>query len=876
MPDEYLPLLVFPEKRILQPEKGNGFPPGKQNLPGHGAQVDRIGRQIEHLEEDFARYQASLTGALAGLEPEMVLVIEIVGRLDDFRQAVEATGLEWLGETEIDDLEAEDDSFHERDAAGQPAVKPLRGRMFLAMSNMAGLQEILALWEQWKANRSLPYGKTKWKAVFEQLNVLRRWGIEETLVETGMIDRWQALHDPLNSEEKVRFQIELFYRKRVEKRRNNEATIRSLLEGLGGQTLSEFLDMPQIAFHAVKAELPAHAIQSLLAQVAADEADIDIELFKFAGIMYFRPTGQSLAVSEEGEGEPAAFPESVSDLSPVAALLDGAPLQLHEALKDRLLVDDTFGMEATYQSGERKHGTAMASLILHGDRSNPESKPLPHKLYCIPVMQPDHQTREHDEHMPDDVFFEDRIHIAVRRMFEGSGDVPAQAPTVKVINLSIGDTAREFIHTPSPWARVIDWLAYHYRVLFCISAGNYCDTINIGLTQQQFAALSDGEKISATVKAISNSLTSRRLLSPAEAMNAITVGAAHADDSGNAYPQFGQRVDVLPSQTLFSPATRLGFGFNRSIKPDILMPGGRQLYNAPMQDSSTLYSVDNSIIAPGQKVALDSKKQGVLNSEAFWRGTSNATALATRGAVRLYDMLDRLRNEEGEDIPETLMSVLMKTLLVHGAKQDDVGKQHIEQALKDARNTHQFKQAITRYLGYGIVDIERVLTCTAQRATVLGYGEIRENEVHEYAFPIPPGFSSQKIWRRLVVTLAWLTPINPDHRNLREAKLTLEPGGGNWSSQILRLDRQDGDYQQVKRGTVQHEVLEGTKQIQAFEDGETLRIRVTCKKDATAHLDAVIPYGLAVTLEAKEDIPIYQQVRARIKQPVRIAQGVDR
>ncbi|HMN13046.1 MAG TPA: hypothetical protein PKD55_12050 [Bellilinea sp.] len=27
---------------------------------------------------------------------------------------------------------------------------------------------------------------------------------------------------------------------------------------------------------------------------------------------------------------------------------------------------------------------------------------------------------------------------------------------------------------------------------------------------------------------------------------------------------------------------------------------------------------------------------------------------------------------------------------------------------------------------------------------------------------------------RLVVTLAWLTPINPDHRNLREAKLTLE------------------------------------------------------------------------------------------------------
>jgi hypothetical protein len=320
----------------------------------------------------------------------------------------------------------------------------------------------------------------------------------------------------------------------------------------------------------------------------------------------------------------------------------------------------------------------------------------------------------------------------------------------------------------------------------------------------------------------------------------------------------------------------LRFGFRRSIKPDILIPGGRQLYNAPLLATSTQYSIDNSLVAPGQKVALDSKQQGVLNNEAFWRGTSNATALATRGAVRLYDMLDRLRNEEGEEIPETLTSVLMKALLVHGAKQDDTGKQHIEQALKDARNSRQFKRVTTRYLGYGAVDIERVLTCTAQRATVLGCGEIRENEVHEYAFPIPPGFSSQKIWRRLVVTLAWLTPINPDHRNFREAKLILEPGGGNWSSQILKLDRQDGDHNQVERGTVQHEILEGKKQIQAFEDGETLRIRVTCKKDAAARLDAVIPYGLAVTLEAKEDIPIYQQVRARIKQPVRIAPGIGR
>lgn len=867
---EHLPLLVFPDKRVLPPDPGNGFPVKQPRVPGRGVQVVRIDRQIQKIEADFARYQATLTGALAGLEPEMVLVIEIVGRVEDFKQAIEAAGLEWLGETELDEFDAADDGFYELDEAGHRTGRSPSGRMFLAMSNMAGLQELLSLWRQWREGHGLPHGKTKWKAVFEQLSLVRRWGIEETLFETGMIDRWRNLIDPLQPHKPITFQVELFYRRDLAKRRRNEAVLTALFEGLGGRALGAFLDMPEIAFHAVKGELPASAIERLLDEVDAPGAEIDIELFKFPNIMYFRPTGQSLAGSEDGDGEAGVFPPGSSQLQAVAALLDGAPLQLHEALRDRVTVDDVFDLEASYQLGERKHGTAMASLILHGDRSNPESEPLGRRLYCIPVMQPDHQTINHDEHMPDNVFFEDRIHVAVRRMFEGGAGLPAQAPLVKVINLSIGDTTREFIHTPSPWARLLDWLSYRYRVLFCVSAGNYAEQVDLGFNQQQWAALSEEERIKATLTAISNSLSSRRLLSPAESMNAVTVGAAHSDDSGDNYPQTAQRVDILPSQALFSPVSRLGFGFRRSIKPDFLMPGGRQLYIAPMQLSSSSYRIDKSQVRPGQKVAFDSKQPGSLADEVFSRGTSNATALATRSAVRLYEMLDRLRANEGEDIPESLMSVLMKALLVHGAKQDDVGKKHLEQALKSASNSRQFKQVVARFLGYGVVDIERVLTCTEQRATVLGCGEIRENEVHEYAFPIPIGFSSQKIWRRLVVTLAWLTPINPDHRNLREAKLVLEPGGGSWPNQVLRLERQDGDHNQIERGTVQHEVLEGKNQIQAFEDGANLRIRVVCKKDATTHLDMAIPYGLAVTLEAKANIPIYQNVRARIKPVVRV------
>lgn len=92
---------------------------------------------------------------------------------------------------------------------------------------------------------------------------------------------------------------------------------------------------------------------------------------------------------------------------------------------------------------------------------------------------------------------------------------------------------------------------------------------------------------------------------------------------------------------------------------------------------------------------------------------------------------------------------------------------------------------MARYLGYGTVDIERVLACTAQRGTVVGCGEIRDNEMHEYRLPLPPDLAGQKLWRRMVVTLAWFSPVNAAHRAYREAKLELSPVD-KWGDSPLR------------------------------------------------------------------------------------------
>ncbi len=934
---DHLPLLVFPQAKAITPPTGSGFPPSKPHFPGHARQVTRLQKQFAEVKQDFARYKASVSGVVSGLDPETVLVIEIAGSVDNFRQAVENTdGLEWLGEWDVEDIEPDDDFYEvpkigvdffknkidgitnraqskeiQEILKGQKFIddngniitdkisklslpdhllhlkkdiirtinsakdKRLKGRFFLSFSNEQGMNELLALRRRWEKGDGLPLGKTKWRDVFNQIIRIRRWGTEETLRETGMIDRWHDLLDPVDSEKEMHCQIELFYRRNSVKRKLNETTIASLLSEVGGKSLSSFIDMPDIAFHAIKAKLPADKVRQLLASLDSPSTETDIQLFKFPGIMYFRPTGQSMVVSGDEVSEPGEFPKNKPEFPPVAAILDGVPNLLHEALTDRLSFDDPDNLADEYQPGEKRHGTTMASLVVHGELDGLYT-PLTRKVYHLAIMQPDPKARSfglHVEHFPDEVFFEDRIERAVRRMFEGEGNVPAQAPGIKIINLSIGDSERPFIHTPSPWARLLDWLSWKYRVLFCVSAGNFSGDIDVGIPHDEFFALSDEQKITYVVKCIEQQLSERRLLSPAESLNALTVGAIHADESGTYTP--GPRIDLLPIDGLFSPISRFGYGFRRSIKPEILFPGGRQLYMTPPTNSNQKYKLpQTSFGRPGQKVAYDSPQQGQTSECAYQRGTSNATALATRGGVKIYEVLAQLQEKYGEEIPDNLMAVLIKALLVHGAQHDDQAEGALE-SLKSQKNSRRFKEVITRYIGYGAVNIERVLACTEQRGTIIGCGEIKENQVHEYRFPLPLGLSSSNEWRRMVVTLAWFSPINSAHRNLREAKLELQPAG-KWDETELKLYRQEADHNQVLRGTVQHEILEGEGQISAYREDGHILLHVTCKSDATEKLDDVIPYGLAVTLEVAESvaIPIYQQMRARIKPQVVVGTSV--
>ena len=868
----HLPLLIFPKYESVSPPSGRPVPPRDTHFPNHEDQKERLGPKIEKLK-------ASISQNVAGLEPETVLIIEIVGSVEQFYQAVEKVGLEWLGERDVEEIEP-DEYFYQYKKSEQPEEKikadqKLKGRIFLSFLNQQGLKSLLSLWTKWKNKEKFSKGETKWRDVFKQTKDIRQWSIQEALIETGMINRWQDIIDPIEPDKPTTFQIELFYRKDPKKRKQNEKDIEKLLKNIGGKTISAFIDMEDIAFHAVKAQLPAQKISDLVKQIKSNkQSTLDIHLFKFPNIMYFRPTGQSISSDKIKDitGEQVKFPKEKPTLPPVGAILDGVPIIKHSALNNRILLDDPDNLSSEYQPGEQKHGTSMASLIIHGDLSDKKNKSLTSQVYHLPIMQLNPKARSMgkvEEHFPDHIFFEDRIERAVRRMFEGEGNIPAQAPTVKIINLSICDPERPFIHTPSPLARLLDYLSFKYCVLFCVSAGNFKDNINLGVLGQKFIRLTTVEKQKLVLKSFKNQLHKRRLLSPAESLNSLTVGALHADQSKD-YQQ-GNRVDLLPeSSPFFSPISRFGHGFRRSIKPEILLPGGRQLYSPVPQRNTTDYHIASGNREPGQKVAWDSKQAGESSNTVWTNGTSNATALATRSGVQIYEMLSALqKKEKGNPIPENLMAVLIKTLLVHSAKQDkdvvDLLTQNIENS-----GSRKRKEVLSRYMGYGNAHIDRVLQCTEQRGTVIGFGEINTNKAHAYYFPLPISLSGKEISRQMLVTLAWFSPINPRHRNLREAKLELKPYE-LWDKTPLRLQRKDSDHRQVLRGTVQHEVFEQkNSSTSAYEEDGYILLQVTCKADATDSLDGKIPYGLAVTLEVEDSIPIYSEIRQKLKLPVQI------
>ncbi len=827
-------LLFFDNpNKVKRSSISNRWPGSVMNTPVFKKQVERLGPVFNRLQDALKHHRLTPQTSTVGLEPECTIVMEIRGSLENFISITKnINGLEWLAE--FDEEVDSDNDFYNVDKTGNRLNTKIKNKLFVTMANQQAIDELIRCWNLYKENPSVKFdkGKSKLKDIFKNLYDIRRWNTKDRLENSFLLENWQFKKEQGYTD--LSLEVELWYRSDYKKQNLAQKAVITEIEKLGGKIIQTSI-IPEIRYHALLASVPAFVFEKL-------QNNEDISLLKCDEVMYFNPEPQSLRDSGKiNEDECENFEEKIDsnvDDDCHLAVFDTIPISNHECLKGALKINDVDNLAESTSIDGREHGTSICSLIVNGDLSKNENR-LKHKIYVRPILN--------NFGIPNNTLPVDITFRAIKEIVEDE----KLKDTIKIINLSVGDYNRQFNKNISAWARLIDYFSYQYNLLFCISVGNYEEPVELDCTLAEWNDYSLEEKNKAVLESIKNADIHRKILSPAESINAITVGALHDDWSD--FTEDTNRLELTKSNFLPSLVTRLGLGYRNSIKPDISVEGGRQLYEKPLIENQKMVLKPKlcKTKAPGLCTAYGA------NKKAYFCGTSFSCALASRAAEQFYEVLEEI----AERIPDNI-AVLLKAMLVHCSSWND-----FENYIKQTLNIEQWpqrKKFTSKMVGYGKANFSKMLSCTPQRVTALAINGIKKDETHEYRFPLPSSLAGPKNWFRLSMTLAWFSPINCDNAKYRRAKLWIERESDDVFSSIISDSKIELDSISTSRGTVQHLVYENEKAL-AYVDGTDIVIKVNCLSEDSRVL-GWISYGLAVTLEVRDDstINIYNEVAERI------------
>lgn len=848
MPDR--PLILFPSpERADREHKPSVF--ARTVKPSFGRQFTRLQPSFNVLRTAFEQKAVKVQQSPVGINPDFALVFEIIGTVDNFYTAVQHTeGLEWIFDSDSDPFEPDDDFYQVDKKSGERVDVSLNGKLYCVMSNQQAMSQLLSLWQRHKNGETdvFKHGFAGLRDVFTNIKDIRKWDAKDRIAETHAMDYWRESLE-FDGDSPVPFEIELFFRSDAAKRSNAAETIRREIQSLEGRVIQECV-ISEIFYHGMLVELPRTGIEGLVNRYE------EIELSQVDDVMFFRPTCQSAFVSATDSEIYTTTEEEISlpTGDAVVAVFDGMPMQNHRLLRGRVIIDDPDDYATGYESKYRVHGTSMVSLAIYGDIKRNDT-PISSPVYVRPILRPRQSGFDKvTEAVPDDSLFIDVLHRAVRRMMEGDGEENATAPNTKIINLSIGDPVRQLATTMSPTARLLDFLAYKYKVLFIISAGNHPEIVS--LVDKSFAELksldmSQRNKVFGEI--INYNQRNLKILAPAESLNGLTIGALYDDFTNtNETDCFIWAVD----RGLPSPVSAIGKGYRSVITPDLFYYGGREFIRGRFDGKIDWVESSRE---PG---CLSAAPYGTGDTDgcAFSFGTSDAAAQITHEAAKCHDVLNQVfLDETGVNMPVDATAILLKAMLTHGASWEPI-------ADKLALTMGASPKQLSKWLGNGIPNISRVIECTKERITLIGLGALKKDEGDIFRLLLPVDFSSRLMKRKLTVTLSYLSPIAPNKQAYRGAQLwfNIDDGGKG-----LIPDRQNTEWQAVRKGSLQHEIFIGENPIVWNDDD--LIIKVNCKEEASK-IRTAIPYCLFVSFEVAEgfDVDLYADVSAKIRQRVQI------
>ncbi|MBL8550506.1 MAG: S8 family serine peptidase [Hyphomonadaceae bacterium] len=780
-----------------------------------------------------------------------MLVFELRGSLITFGAAIAAVpGLELIGEDIADLADDEGDEFE--------------GFYYLVLPDARALEELLRLWTLWDEGRPLGPTHSPWAKVFECLHDLRRWGPQDRVSPADVeFIQDMAAHEPSSE---IRLEIELIFRTGSQVTNAREEAITSI-DTAGGRVL-HVARHEGFAYDALLVAVPAAEALAIAGRQPASLAGLN-SAFSIRVQSLIDSSGHEPA---DGAVEDAGVDRPPEDRAPILAIIDAVPEQNHVQLSGRLVLDDPLAL-GPLAVGPRDHGTAMASLIVNGNLDVGQG-PLTRRVLHVPLLYADSPANvapgsDHEVARADRILIDDFV-TSVMRVKRGTAGQPALAPTAIIVAVSLGDRHRPFFGRMSPWARAIDWLAAELGLLFVVSAGNAVHPfVARAFSDSDALPATEGvDRSRAVLEAIRDDMRNRTLLAPGEAINAVTVGALH-DDARGAAPNIGSSYDPLPDGRFPSLVSRTGPGFARAVKPDILLPGGRIRVTVGEAEGSALLRPSRANQFGGLRVCSSGTDAAGFATRQGWSGASSAAAaLAARGAHLIHDALELAYGDRFLDLSGERKALVVKALLTHRARWPQPETQTVLEVFgpTDPRRHQQQKLNLMRLFGFGIADIEEALGCIDSRATLWGDGEVTENDAAVFRLPLPVSLSGLVIPHSVTATLAWFSPVLPGRRAYKSVRLTVEePPGQRLNTLGVAAARDMCDRKQTERGTTFHRrwVGERVAQIAA---GEALEFRVARKPDRDDSIDETpVAFGLAVSIEAVGEVPIYNEVNAQVE-----------
>jgi hypothetical protein len=764
-----------------------------------------------------------------------LLVFEVTGSVQNFAEAVaRIPGLEFAGEEELtaDDLD--------------PSPE-----FYLLVPQIGALREIVSLWEQWRRDGTVPRNYTPWRDLFLQLRAVRPWGPSDRVSPFNR-DFFRDITDGAPDDELFRIEIELVFRQSLPNSIAAQDEIVARIVASGGAVIHRSR-RPEFAYDALLADVTARELRRIANLDPASLAGAD----PVASIVPQSVGSPIETADRQAVDTERSFPPNPQ---PIAAIFDAVPVQAHPLLGERIIVDDPEDLESQ-SVGLRVHGTAMASLVLHGDLNDPPS-PIGRKIYFRPVM---YAPALGDEIFNNNKLIIDVIVEAAFRMRQGGGS------EVILVNISLGDATKPFSGKISTWARALDYLSFTLGILFLVSAGNSRDGIAVSdfASRMAFEVADDSDKAKAIFKGIDGVKADRRILAPGDSANAITIGAWHKDSSQEVFTGTSP-FPPYADQNMPNVSSRVGPGLRRSTKPEVLFAGGREHVRFdPNEPPPRLFAHPHPSRFWGLKVAAP--PEGGIAGEHFTVGTSAATALATHTAHRIFDELEGAYPQLIGPMPLHQRAALLKALLVHSASWRD-SHVFIRSIVDPDLSLHHehWRREVCRHIGYGFIDPEDAIACAGDRATMWATGELGPEGSVIFDLPVPAVIASNAEFREVRATLAWFTPIRPGHLAYRAVKLkiaSLEPDSREIFGVNTTSDQPSNS--QSESGTIVHRRWRDSR-IGDISGQATVPLQIQRERDQGTPLDAPIPFGLAVTIEMPGHLQVYSQVRASIRVKPRV------